>query len=147
MIIYKSVFNSIISPFIGVADYDELNSEAWDVWAKNGSFALIDFIEKKIEGYIYRIIGDSYLKCINVKNTLYYYVYCYELDKLVYKLERDLIGFTDFRNFTAALENIYKKMAENTGPVKYQCNDFVENTEYSQDLFKEVEAWLAYMKT
>ncbi|WP_182418675.1 hypothetical protein [Bartonella sp. HY038] len=148
MIIYEEIFFQIIEPFLGLWDNDEMGDQVLEIENKKGYDGLKEFIQNNIENHLIYRIGNDYLKSNNVKNTIFYYINCYPIEKLDAKLASWLISFTEISVFTTALDNILKKMINLTGNVTIKCESIIENSKSLNEIeiFNYSDAWVDYLK-
>jgi len=147
MIIYRCIFDIIIEPFAGMMDDDELEDELWNYVDANDLEGFRLIIEKKIyDGFLQKNI--DFLNSKNIQATLFYYLFCFNEDKLIYDLKRGLTDFGDyFYIFKNVLTSIFVQISENIGHTDIECSEFIEDTNFSQDVFKNWEEELKYINS
>jgi len=146
MIIYECILNAIIEPFIGMGDDDELEFTVMEYEKRQDFQGLCDFNENKIIKDLKRRNID-YINSRNIRNTLYYYLKCIDRNSLIHILDAGLIGFDNFNCFFIPLENIYNQISQNIGHTDIDCSEFIEDTNFSQDIFKNWEEELEYLNS
>lgn len=148
MIIYDKIFFQIIEPFRCLWDNDEMGDQVLDYENKGDFNGLTDFIQKTIEEHLIDHIGNDYLKSINIKTTIFYFIKCCPIERLDSKLAADLISFKDISVFINALDNILQKMINSTGDISIACDEIIENDQplENTDIFDQYDDWLNYMK-
>jgi|GEM_PF-4343268 len=144
MIIYECIFNTIIEPFMGMGDDDELVLTVMSYENREDFQGLCNFNERKITEDLKRR-NIKYLNSRNIQNTLYYYLKCINRNNLILILNAGLIGFEDVDCFLIPLENIYNQISRNIGHINVDCSEFVEDERFSQDVFKNWEEKLEYL--
>lgn len=147
MIIYENIFFRIISGIIYVDD-DPTWNIIFNLEDNGKEVELINFIQIKIEANLLEEIGPCYIKSNNIKNTIYYYIKCFNYEKLKIHLNGSWTGFKDFKILIKSLENLYNKMAEVTGATT-NCDEFILNelSGNQLDIFQTKHSYIEYIKS